>query len=442
MRPPLHYVAMVACLGGALLCSVPARAQYNLNAPPINYRESAPNDAVSRLQKQLENGDATLEFEPYFGYLRSLLKQLKVPVSSQGLVFSKTSLQVKFISPRSPRSIYFNDEVYVGWVPGGNIEISAVDPQLAANFYVLEQQEISRPKLTRHHDECLQCHSSVMTRDVPGHVVRSVPTGADGHFLLSGKSFLTDHSSPLSERWGGWYVTGEHGRQRHLGNRFISKSQDSQSLDLESGANIADLSRWFDTAKCLTPHSDIVALMVLEHQVNMHNRIARAGFLARAALYEEAAVKKENSESIEARAKDTALMLRMAAEPVVEHLLFASEIKLADKIAGRSGFAEEFVKLGPRDQRGRNLRELDLQTRLFKYPCSYLIYSAAFAELPKPLKAEVYRQLWQALNSQDDGDHFRHLSSTDRQAILEIVRDTKDDLPEYWQTKNKPAALK
>lgn len=348
-------------------------------------------------------------------------------------------MQVKLISPRSPRSIYFNDEVYVGWVPGGNIEISAVDPELAAIFYVLQQQEVSHPKLNRHNDECLQCHSSVMTRDVPGHVLRSVPTGADGHMHLNGKSFLTDHSSPLKDRWGGWYVTGEHGRQRHLGNMFVKNSQGSQPLDLDPGANVTDLSGWFDTSKCLTSHSDIVALMVLEHQANMHNRIARASFLARLALFEEASVKREKSESAEGRVKETALALRLAAEPVVEHLLFAREIKLTDKIVGRSGFAEEFVKQGPRDQHGRTLRELGLQTRLFKYPCSYLIYSAAFDQLPVPLKAEIYRQLWQALNPPDTGNGFKHLSSYDRRAILEIVRDTKRDLPDYWQGKNNSA---
>lgn len=429
LRTISKLVVLLAIVG---MCQ-PAAAQIKLDAPPINYWETAPNDAIAKLQKRLDGGDAKLDFEPHFGYLRGLLKQLQVPVSSQGLVFSKTSLQVKFISPRSPRAIYFNDDVYVGWVPGGHIEISAVDPQLAANFYSLLQQDLARPKIVRQHYECLQCHASVMTRDVPGHVVRSVPAGPDGHVIASGKSFLSDHNSPLQERWGGWYVTGEHGNQRHLGNLFFKPSQDV--LDLEPGANVTDLSRWFDTSKHLSVHSDIVVLMVLEHQVNMHNRIARAGFLVKAALHDEAVVKKDQSESIVEREQDTAFAIRQAAEPVVEHLLFANEIPLTAKIVGKSGFAEEFGQRGPRDGRGRSLRDLDLQTRLFKYPCSYVIYSAAFDQLPRELKDEIYRQLWRALQAPAKEDRFRQLSAADRQAIVEIVRATKRDLPAEWQPK-------
>ncbi len=202
-------------------------------------------------------------------------------------MFSKTSLQVKFISPLSPRSIYFNDEIYVGWVPGGNIEFSAVDPQLGTSFYLLQQQELSRPKLAHQTYDCLQCHGSVTTRDVPGHMVLSVSTGADGHLLFNRKSFVTDDHSPLSERWGGWYVTGEHGKQRHLGNLFFKQSQDLSEFELERGANVIDLGLWFDTSRYLFTHSDIVALMVLEHQANMHNRLARAGFLAQIAFHTE-----------------------------------------------------------------------------------------------------------------------------------------------------------
>ena len=108
------------------------------------------------------------------GYLRSVLKLLYVPVSSQGLVFSKTSLQLFRISPSNPRAIYFNDNVYVGWVRSGEvIEVSTADPNLGAVFYTLDQTASTNPKFVRR-AECLQCHSSRSTKDVPGHIVRSI----------------------------------------------------------------------------------------------------------------------------------------------------------------------------------------------------------------------------------------------------------------------------
>lgn len=253
MRSMRSSVTRFIALGATLLFATAVHAQLKLTDPPISYLEKTPHDAVANLLSELERGDTKLKYEAHFGYLRSLLEHLHVPIASQALVFSKTSLQVKFISPRSPRSIYFNDEVYVGWVPGGNIEISAVDPQLGTNFYLLQQQELPRPKLTRQTYDCLQCHASATTRDVPGHMVLSVNAGADGHLLFNRRSHVTDDHSPLSERWGGWYVTGEHGKQRHLGNLFFKQSQDLSAFELERGANVTDLGLSGSTRRDIFP---------------------------------------------------------------------------------------------------------------------------------------------------------------------------------------------
>jgi hypothetical protein len=425
----LSLTTLIACMGAMFPAA--AHGQFNLKDPPLSYFDTAPDDPVSRLQKRLDAGETKLTFEPHFGYLRSLLRELNLPVASQGLVFSKTSLQVRHISPQSPRAIYFNDDVYLGWVPGGHVEISAVDPRVAANFYLFRQEETPQPKIVRHNYECLQCHGSVMTRDVPGHVVRSVPVGPDGHLLSRGKTFITTHASPLRERWGGWYVSGEHGRQRHLGNRTLSAQGDAAD-DLDAGANATDLKRWFDTSLHLSPHSDIVALMVLEHQATMHNILARAGFQTRVTMHEVNA-DAQGDNAAEARAKDIAFAVRQAAEPVVEHLLFADETPLEDKIVGPSGFAEAFSRGGPRDRLGRSLRELDLQTRLFKYPCSYVIHTRAFQELPSVLKDEVYRQLHAALRPDATAKASARLSAADRQAVREILAETLSDLPANWK---------
>lgn len=429
---PLGRIALLFAL--SLLYAAPAFGQIDIEKPPIDYLRAKPDDAVSRLQQRLQSKQTKLEREERFGYLRSVLKELDVPESSQVLVFSKTSLQIKCISPRSPRSIYFNDDVYVGWVQGGNIEVSAADPRLGANFYLFDQEELTRPQFSRQTFECLQCHGSMLTRGVPGHMVRSVFTAPDGHQVAGAGSFLTDHDSPFAERWGGWYVTGEHGSMRHLGNLYVRRSDDPKRLDLEPGANALDLQRWIEPSTTLTGHSDIVALMVLEHQANLHNRLTRANMLAQTLEHEEEAANRVANRPLDARSDDFRRQIAEAATPVVEHLLFAGELRLTAPVRGTSGFAESFAKRGPLDRRGRSLRQFDLQTRLFRYPCSYLVYSESFGRLPKSVKEEVLRQMWDVLTSPQPTPKFEHLSSDDRLAIREILSETLTDLPAYWHS--------
>src|SRR6185436_3336105 len=224
------------------------------------------------------------------GYLPSLLSQLNIPQSSQVLVFSKTSFQRERIAPATPRALYFNDDTYVGYCQDGNvIEIAASDPNLGSVFYTLDQHERKTPILTRQTDNCLQCHASAMTHQVPGLLVRSVVPDKTGLPIFRAGTFVTTHESPLKERWGGWYVTGKHGDQKHLGNQ-LWEDEDSGPKPLARGGapmNVESLKDRVDTSAYLTPHSDIVALMVLEHQAEMHNRITRANFQTRIALRDE-----------------------------------------------------------------------------------------------------------------------------------------------------------
>ena len=412
--------------------SQPAAAD-DFDRPPINYSNGRADNVVTQLQARLDGGDAKLPFTDEYGYLPAVLKELKVPHSSQMLVFTKTSLQRDRISPRTPRALYFNDDVYIGFCRLGEVlEVAVADPDLGNVFYTLTQEPAEKPKFQRQTENCLSCHIS-RHQGIPALTVRSVYSDREGNPILSGGSFRTDHSSPFKERWGGWYVTGTHGKQPHLGNLILPRRSVPDDLTNDNGANVTDLKSRIDPGMYLTPHSDLVALMVFEHQTEAHNRIAAANYQTRLA-HRDADVLNELDNAPRGRLTEgTARRVDSAADQLVKYLLFAEEARLTDPISGTSSFVEEFAKRGPFDNRGRSLRQFDLTTRLFKYPCSYLIYSTAFDGLPTSVKDRVYQRLWDVLTGKEAGKDYAHLSAADRQAIKEILIETKPVLPDYWK---------
>ncbi|MEQ1909705.1 MAG: hypothetical protein ABMA15_12830 [Vicinamibacterales bacterium] len=401
---------------------------------PINYR-AEPDDPVARLQRRLNSGDAQLKWEPRSGYLPSILEQLHISESSQMLVFSKTSFQYKKISPSTPRAIYFNDDVYVGKVRDGKaLEIVSFDARQGAIFYLLEEQQADRPTFQRAELDCTVCHVAPTTRNVPGVLVRSVYATASGAQVGRSPSFLTGHESPLSERFGGWYVTGTTGAQRHLGNVTVSNSNEPTNVDRESGANVTSLEGRVDVSSYLTPHSDIVAQLVHAHQTQAHNLMTQVNFQTRIAAYEEAAANRAAGTPEDQLSAATRNRISDLSEQLVRYLLFADEAPLTGAVRGTSGFTEQFEARGPRDRQGRSLRDLDLQTRLFRYPLSYLVYTEAFDALPEPAKGYVYQRLFDVLNSDPSRDEFWWLDRAERQAIFDILLDTKQGLPTSWTT--------
>lgn len=399
---------------------------------PIRYSQSTPANAISALQARIDNAQTELKFEEHFGYLRSILRELAIPESSQTLVFSKTSLQRDRISPETPRSIYFSDAEYVGFCQYGEVlEISATDRTLGTVFYTLDQQQSDRPRFVRQTDNCLLCHGSSHTQGVPGHLVRSVFPDTTGQPVFSLGTYRIDHTSEFGHRWGGWYVTGTHGDLKHFGNQIFTKSGEANE-DVKQAMNLRDLSSRIDVDTLLTPHSDIVALMVLEHQAEGHNLIARANFLTRTALHYEASLRKELRDTTSRQWDSTTSRIKHAGEPLVKYLLFAGEAPLTARIQGTSPFAEDFVKRGPYDRRGRSLREFDLSQRLFRYSCSYLIYSDSFEALPDEVRSYIWERLWNIVTSRDTSTDFQHLSTADRQAIREILTETQPSVPSSW----------
>jgi hypothetical protein len=383
----------------------------------IAYDTAATDDPIARVNKRLADGSVTLKFEPdNGGYLRSALAALNLPVESQGLVFSKTSFQGELVNVRNPRAIYFNDTTALGWIRNSDLlEVAAQDPRQGVIFYFLKQEATERPRFQRS-NECLACHLSWDTLGVPGLMVQSVNPLPDETSYVVG--FSNNHASPWSQRFGGWFVTGSYGRIRHMGNISVMP-EDKGKLQVPDPRELASVQGLFDLKAFPSAHSDVVSLLVLAHQVGMTNHMTRLGWEARVAA-------ATPSDDARARVKE-------AAQDFVDYMLFIDEEPLRAPVHGTSGFAEKFSAQGPKDSKGRSLHALDLQTHLLKYPCSYMIYTEAFDALPPVAKDAVYARMCQILSGSETGRRYARLKPADRTAIIDILRETKSDLPAFFR---------
>jgi hypothetical protein len=392
--------------------------------PAIRYSTTTElNNVVVDINRRLQDGTLKFAFDERSGFLQSALEALRLPVDSQLLVFSRTSLQGRRIGEQNPRALFFNDRVALGWVRGGDLlEVAAHDATAGVVFYTLEQRaDIATPPQFKRAFECLGCHVTGNTLGVPGLLMFSTTRPEPSQF--SGIPRHIDHSEPLNRRFGGWFVTGSTGASPHMGN-------EAAAVDGRGSRELASVEGLFDAGGYRGLSSDVVAHLVLTHQAGMTNLLTRAAWEARAvdpALHPLVAPDPGMADRIN-------VMMSGIAREVVDYLLFVDEARFTDRVRGASGFAERFSASGPRDRKGRSLYELDLNRRLMKYPCSYLIYSPAFDAMPALAKDPIYRRLWEVLSGQaQDLQYQSALSLADRQAIVEILRDTKKDLPPYFQ---------
>lgn len=381
--------------------------------PAIAYRSHPVTDPIAALNRDLRADPLRLKFEGPSGYLRSTLDALHVPIESQIALFGQDSLQRERISTLNPRAIFFNDTVSVAWVRGGFIEVASQDPQQGVVFYVLDNVREDKPQFTRRED-CLSCHYSFSTVGVPGMLDQG--TGR----------MRVDHTTPLEQRWGGLYVTGQPSALRHSGNHVPNRAQTTASVTWPS------LEGRFDTTGYLSTGSDIVALLAFDHQMRGMNLVARIGWEARVGAFQKQQAGGPGFRAPNAAA-DAPIALDDAARELVDYFLFVDEAAFTGPIRGSSGFAERFEAEGRPDRRGRSLRQLDLNTRLLRYPCSYLIYTDAFDALPPDAKSAIYQRMWRVLSGQETDPRYLRLSDGDRRAVIEILRDTKQDLPAYFE---------
>lgn len=389
---PFSPVTLRAAALLILLAALPARA-------------AEPSNIIEALQQRLDKGQTKLTFaDDGHGYLKSVLAALDVPQDSQVLSFTRSSLQYDKISPQHPRTIYFGDDLAVGAVHDGKLlEFLVNDRSGKLAFYTLEAARTDKPHFDSEQANCAACHGMV-NRYALGWMVANITATADGtpQFTDPARPFdFTEQDKPFETRWGGWYVTGTSGTMNHRGN--VTAEDPLRPFDLPEGKglNITDLSGRFDVKQTLKPTSDIVALMTLEHQTGFSNRIAAL--------------------NVRYPTESAAATDKLIAE-LVTYMTFADEVQLPSPVKGNSAFTKTFAARGPRDPRGRSLRDFDLQTRLFRYPLSYMVYSTSFDSLNPDAKAKLWRKLHDALLQKPDGA-----------AAIAILAATKIDLPDYWK---------
>ncbi|HRE80296.1 MAG TPA: hypothetical protein PLN52_04570 [Opitutaceae bacterium] len=399
--------------------------------PPINYSAATPRDAITRLQERLNSGVLVLEREER-ALLRGLLDALHIPVESQLLVFSKTSLQRNLIHPERPRALYYSDDAYVGWVPGGLIEIVTIDPLLGPVFYAVETRppHAAIPEIIRDAD-CLRCHGGTFVRDIPGIFARSVFSTSSGEMLLRHGTLVVDDETPFSDRWGGWYVTGYHGSTPHRGNAFATEEKDKLVFAPDPSrrdtlSDVLDLDRYLEST------SDVVALLVFEHQTTMQNAITKAGVSTRKMLTYQRSLQEAFKEKVsdEPTYDSVKSVFSSCVQDVLDRLLFRNAAPLPPGIIGSPIFQETFQKSGLRSTAGDSLRDLDLKERLFSLRCSYLIYSESFRALPNPFRAQLFARLHSVLEGKDPRYHY--LTPQERQRVQSLLRETHPDAKQYW----------
>ena len=430
-----------AALLGLRAAGAAAQGLPDYEKPPVSYSATAPADAITAIQRRLDAREL-----PWSGddraVLAALLAELRIPVSSQVVVFSKTSLQRGRIQPGHPRVIYFSDDAYVGWVPGGLMEVTAIDPALGPVFYTLDPRGFSRgtPRFARD-AECLSCHGGSFVRDVPGVLVRSVYPARSGEPLLRFGSSVVDDQTPFGDRWGGWYVTGYHGTAPHRGNAFAAEKGDR--LDFSPSPERPDeLSAFFDTSAYLAPTSDVTALLVLEHQTSMHNTITRAGFAARRMIAYQRGLQRtfHEPETDEPAYDSVRSVFNGAARDIVDRLLFLGAAELPAGIDGSPEFQRAYAAGARRTKAGLSLRDLERKGRLYAHRCSPLIYTESFAALPETLKALVFARLRAALESDNPEGRYAGLPAAERRRILDILLETHPEAARRWSTKASSAA--
>ena len=427
----MHMRALVVSL---LLCStLTGFSQFynDYELEPHGYFSKDAKDPVTLLMKRVQRGEVLIKEPNGKPLVERLLRELGLNKDTQILVFSRTSLQRREVSYSNPRALYFNESVYLGWMPNGRIEIASFDPELGPIFYFQrELDDASSPLLARTRS-CLGCHAGDATNFLPGSLGRSVYPDKSGRSLRSIDDYRrSGHHIPLHDRYGGWFVSGNHGAMRHMGNAIASREGGKITIDREQFANLEKLDRFFSTEAYPAPGSDIAALLVFDHQVTMHHRLVEAAYRARQSLFDSKLDPKETDVSKLSKGRSTDEFLE-GRDKVVDYLLFRDETPIP-KVSCDPAFRRAFSANRIADRRKRSLKDLRLDGRIFENRCSYMIYSPTFDQFPPMLKGAIYARIHEILTSPKPVEGFDYLGRDEKRRILEILDETKEDLPPGW----------
>lgn len=433
MLRALLVLPILLLVGGIIPAHAEADAERELAASPHSYYDRPLADRFTRLQAALEAGQTRLDRSGELAFLASLLQALEISPQSQMLVFSTTSLQLSLISPSSPRALYFNEDTYVGYVPGGRIEIVSIDPDLGGIFHIFDIPRSTGPLQIERSRRCMNCHSAAETGYVPGLVIKSVIPGPRGGSLDAFRVAETGHAIPLSERFGGWYLTGVPWTNHWANLQGRSASEGSGYRRIVPG-------ELFDWKRYLVAASDLLPQLLHEHQAGFVNRVLQGTYRAREWAQKTGAAGAAGAASAagatsEAGGLDGASgweQVEASAREIVRYTLFGGEAPLPEGGLRADGpYVADFLgnRLPARD--GKSLKDFDLKTRLFRHRCSYMIYSAVAQGMPAPLKQTVFRQLRRALAG--EAEEFAYLPAAERTAIGAILRET---LPGFAETES------
>ena len=412
--------------------------RYDTEYPTIGYADTPTHNAIARLQGQLNRGEVHLKFQPSTGYLASVLSALGIDAGSQTLVYSKTSLQFTLIKSATPRAIYFNDNTYVAWIPGtAFLEIATMDGVVGPVFYTLSNVSPTEIRISRESSRCLTCHDTwgMTGGGVPRFLFLSTFVDRNGESLTGEPGTDTTDRTPIQDRWAGWYVTGKPTGQAHLGNILVDSDVDSTRARNLGPGTVDNVATFFDSSAYLTDKSDVVALLVFEHQANIGNLITRANYKSRTLLTRNG-FDASRASLWSAVPEPLRKQMKAMLEPVVQAMLFAGAAPVGSDIRSGSGFDRWFESQGPRDASGRSLRELDLHTRVFKHPLSYLVYSESFDGLPGCARDYIYGRFAEILTGKDDGPAYAHISADERHALRDILLATKPDFALVYQRRD------
>jgi len=353
-RAHILWIMGVALAGGMIHAAEPAFAPWKTSRDP-----------VAILWERISLGQVRMDVASPQAFLRQLLLELEIPVASQVLVFSKTSLQNSLISPATPRAIDFSEEAYAGWCQDGLFELIGIDPENGPQFYTLSFPYLrgEKPELATS-ETCVSCHESSRTEGVKGMLVRSVYTDENRATAASRRQFRQRTRESIARALGRLVCHrtprcgSAHGQRDRPRDRERSPSRPHQRRECDRPGEL------LPTRPYLTNSSDLVALMVLEHQCTMHNLITGAGRSTREAMARQRDLQKAFGEPVTDVPEGSAAgVIHNQAEKLLKHLLYCGEYALQDDgVDGGDAFQEAFRSNRHESKDGRSLKDFQLST--------------------------------------------------------------------------------